>query len=155
VAGSPYDGQQQVELDSDASSGIYQDLTTVPGAGYVLKFAFSPRPRWSDNILKVSWGGNSVATLSADGSPLADTSWQVSTYHLTASGNTTRLEFDDGSFSEGGGTYLDAVSVEPEIYGVKALYDQTRSHKLGSTVPIKIQICNADGANVSAASLTV
>jgi hypothetical protein len=156
VAGSPFDGGQHVELDSDESSGIYQDLTTVPGAGYILKFAFSPRPGTdsSDNILNVSWGGNLVATLSADGSQLDDTSWQVFTYHLTAAGSTTRLEFDDAGFSNSLGTYLDAVSVEPE-YSVKALYDQTKSHKLGSTVPIKIQVCVANGVNVSSSSLPV
>lgn len=40
-------------------------------------------------------------------------------------------------------------------YGVAALYDQTRAHKSGSTVPIKIQLVDANGANVSSASLIV
>ena len=81
------------------------------------------------------WGGNLVATLVADGSGLTNTSWQVFTYWLTANSTTTRLQLEDGSFSDGGGTYIDAVSVEPETYSVKALYDQTKSHKSGSTVP--------------------
>jgi hypothetical protein len=40
-------------------------------------------------------------------------------------------------------------------YGVVALYDQTRVHKSGSTVPIKIQIVDANGVNYSSASLVV
>ncbi len=40
-------------------------------------------------------------------------------------------------------------------YKVCALYDQTKAHKLGSTVPIKLQLCDANGANVSAAGVVV
>jgi hypothetical protein len=40
-------------------------------------------------------------------------------------------------------------------YGVVALYDQTKAHKSGSTVPIKLQLTNAGGANVSSAGLVV
>jgi hypothetical protein len=42
-----------------------------------------------------------------------------------------------------------------EDYSVKALYDQTKSHKSGSTVPIKIQIVDAAGVNVSSSSILV
>ena len=38
-------------------------------------------------------------------------------------------------------------------YGVQALYDQTRAHKSGSTIPIKIQLVDANGVNVSSPSL--
>ncbi len=40
-------------------------------------------------------------------------------------------------------------------YGVRALYDETRTHKSGSTVPIKLQLTNAAGANVSSPSLAL
>jgi hypothetical protein len=40
-------------------------------------------------------------------------------------------------------------------YGVVALYDQTKVHKSGSTVPIKIQVVDANGVNYSSASLPV
>ena len=40
-------------------------------------------------------------------------------------------------------------------YQVYALYDQDKAHKLGSTVPIKLQLRDASGANVSAASIVV
>ena len=40
-------------------------------------------------------------------------------------------------------------------YRICALYDQTAVRKLGSAVPIKLQLCNASGANVSSASIVV
>ncbi|HVF57079.1 MAG TPA: DPP IV N-terminal domain-containing protein [Pyrinomonadaceae bacterium] len=40
-------------------------------------------------------------------------------------------------------------------YGVRALYDETKAHKSGSTVPIKLQLTNAGGANLSSAGLVV
>jgi probable HAF family extracellular repeat protein len=35
------------------------------------------------------------------------------------------------------------------------LYDPTKTHKAGSTVPIKIQLCSADGSNVSGAHIAL
>ncbi|HYO62491.1 MAG TPA: PxKF domain-containing protein, partial [Pyrinomonadaceae bacterium] len=40
-------------------------------------------------------------------------------------------------------------------YGVRALYDETKTHKSGSTVPVKLQLTDAAGANVSSPSLVV
>jgi hypothetical protein len=40
-------------------------------------------------------------------------------------------------------------------YQVKLLYDPTKVNKSGSTVPVKLQLLNAVGANVSAAGITV
>ncbi|HXW06369.1 MAG TPA: Ig-like domain-containing protein [Vicinamibacterales bacterium] len=40
-------------------------------------------------------------------------------------------------------------------YGVCALYDQTKASKSGSTVPVKFFLCDASGANVSAAGIVV
>jgi hypothetical protein len=39
--------------------------------------------------------------------------------------------------------------------GVCALYDQTRAHKSGRTIPIKVQLCAASGANISSPSIVV
>lgn len=41
------------------------------------------------------------------------------------------------------------------VYGVKSLFDQTRTHKSGSTVPIKLQLLDGNGINVSASTITV
>jgi hypothetical protein len=40
-------------------------------------------------------------------------------------------------------------------YAVCALYDQTKAHKAGSVVPVKLQLCDAAGANQSSASIAV
>lgn len=40
-------------------------------------------------------------------------------------------------------------------FGVCPLYDQTKAHKLGSAVPVKLRLCDADGRNVSAAAIRV
>jgi hypothetical protein len=40
-------------------------------------------------------------------------------------------------------------------YGICPLYDQDKAHKAGSTVPIKLQLCDASGANVSAVGVVV
>jgi hypothetical protein len=44
VAGRAAEGAQLVELDSHASSAIYQDVQTVPGQTYELRLAYSARP---------------------------------------------------------------------------------------------------------------
>jgi hypothetical protein len=120
VAGSPVVGQQFVELDSiepcggcGASTGIFQDLATQPGASYTLSFFFSPRPTVpeTDNALIVRWNGAAIATLRANGTSLSDTAWTLHTFKVQATSTSTRLEFDDGGISNGAGTYLDGVSV--------------------------------------------
>jgi TolB protein len=40
-------------------------------------------------------------------------------------------------------------------YGVRALYDEMKTYKSGSTVPVKLQLTNAGGANVSSPSLAL
>lgn len=105
---SPAHGSQHVELDADVSSGIYQDLTTIPGATYRLRFAFAARPGTSasQNVLGVVWGGQPVATLTTGSS-----AWVYYTYTLVASGTTTRLQFNDLGISNAHGTLLDHVTL--------------------------------------------
>ncbi|HEV2763985.1 MAG TPA: PxKF domain-containing protein, partial [Pyrinomonadaceae bacterium] len=47
------------------------------------------------------------------------------------------------------------VAQKAARYGVRALYDETKTHKSGSTVPVKLQLTDASGANVSSPSLAV
>jgi hypothetical protein len=112
AAGSPFDGNQFVELDSTGESSIYQDLSTIAGAQYFLSFAFSPRPGVAVNSMGVSWNGSSVTTIHADGTGLPDTSWTVYSFTVTASSTITRLQFSGLGPSDSLGEYIDAVSVE-------------------------------------------
>lgn len=149
VAGAPYEGEQHVELGSNCASGMSQMIATRPGVAYVLSFAFSPRPNSSasNNVLDVTWDGVVVDTLSRAGG--SQTAWTVHTYTVVASGTSTALTFEDKGVNDSLGTYVDAVSVKEVEYNVCALYDQSKAHKAGSTVPIKLQLCDAAGNNIS------
>jgi hypothetical protein len=111
-AGSPFEGNQFIELDSTGVTKFYQDLITKVGQQYLLTFAFSPRPRVSDNQLDVEWNGSLVASFSASSIGLPNTSWITYSSLLTATNNVTRLSFGNlNEVSDGVGSYLDAVSV--------------------------------------------
>jgi hypothetical protein len=114
VAGSPFEGQQFLELDSNGASSVYQDLATTPGA-YSLRFAFSPRPGVPVNTMQVLWDGLLLDTLNASGTGLADTQWAVYNYTVTATGPTTRLQFSGVGPSNSLGEYVDAVVVESVV----------------------------------------
>jgi hypothetical protein len=113
VAGGPAAGLQFAELDSDASSGIYQMVPTTPNRLYRVQFSFSPRPGTSaaENVLVVRWRGRVVATVSASGLGLSDTRWQLVAVKVRAARTATRLEFADAGISDSVGTELDGVSV--------------------------------------------
>ena len=119
----PAAGNQWIELDSDfdgpggalngeaASSSIFQDFDTVPGNDYELTFAFSARPGVADNQLQISWDGQPIDLLQANGVSLKNTDWQYHTYLLSAGSTSTRLEFADMSKPDSLGTFLDDVSL--------------------------------------------
>jgi hypothetical protein len=113
VAGSPFDGNQFVELDSSANSGMYQDIATVAGQTYQLSFAYSPRPgvAESSNGIDIRWGGLDLGIIKQTGIGHSDTVWSIHTYDLTATSSLTRLEFTATGTSDSYGGYLDAVSV--------------------------------------------
>ncbi|MBN1207375.1 MAG: DUF5011 domain-containing protein [Myxococcaceae bacterium] len=111
VAGSPLEGAQHVELDSHCPTTIFQNLNTVAGRSYLLSFGYSPRPGVVDNRIRAYWGEQWVGELNANGSGLADTSWQHVTMRVTAPGSSTRLLFADTSWADSVGGYIDAVSV--------------------------------------------
>lgn len=41
------------------------------------------------------------------------------------------------------------------VYNICVLYDQNKAHKAGSTIPIKFQLCDPAGNNLSSAAITV
>lgn len=114
AAGSPVQGDQFVELDSNGSSGIYQEVATVPGARYELNFRYSPRPgvEESNNAIEVWIDGDRLATVSSNGADLRDTSWARIVLPVHASGRQLRVEFRDAGTSDSYGGYIDAVSLK-------------------------------------------
>jgi hypothetical protein len=123
VLGPAQEGDQYTELDSDwnghsgslnnepASTKIYQDIPTIPGLTYNIKYYFSPRPSTTsaNNVLEFSWDGVVKDTVSAAGG--GTIIWVPKTYSFVATGNTTRIQFIDMGTADSLGTFLDNVSV--------------------------------------------
>ncbi len=151
------EGAQYAELDTDwggpdsalsgepASARIYQDIPTVPGKEYVVKFAFAPRPGTGtqDNMLSVLWGGTSATgTISRDGSSETTNIWKDYVVKVTATSTMTRVAFADAGLNSSNslGVFLDNASVQcaPDC-----------NPTLGSVVSdedTKITLVNIDGA---------
>lgn len=125
VLGAADEGEQYAELDSDwggpsdngtgepASIKIYQDIVTVPGASYKIRFAWAPRPNTvaGENNLEVKWGGAVVDTLGPTADPNAGIEWTDVEIDVVATDALTRLEFTDLGTSNSLGTFLDDVEV--------------------------------------------
>lgn len=65
---------------------------------------------------------------------------------------------DPWSFTDVTGNYNDISgrTVHDNIhFALCVLYDQSKSHKSGSTVPLKLQLCGANGTNYSSSSIVV
>jgi hypothetical protein len=89
-------------------------------------------------------GGSGLASCDgpvASGSPIDTTSVGIKNFNVTAT------DYAGNSASQ--------VVSYTVTYAVCLLYDQGKAHKLGSTIPIKLQLCDASGANVSAAGVIV
>lgn len=112
---------------------------TVPAAGtYLLNQRVTATYSCSD-------GGSGVATCAGtapSGSSIDTASVGAKTFTVTTADNT--------------GNVAAPSSVNYAVtYGVLSLFDQTKAAKSGSTIPVKLQLVDATGANVSSPSLTV
>jgi hypothetical protein len=115
VAGSPYDQDQFVELDSNNNSGMIQaSIATTAGNDYLVSFAYSPRPGRSanDNGVDVYFDGALLISLATSGIGLSDTSWTLYSFPVIATGAVSSLEFRAVGASTSFGGYLDAVNVD-------------------------------------------
>jgi endonuclease G len=86
-------------------------------------------------------GTNTCSGPVASGQPINTSAPGTSAFTVTASDAAGNTSSQSLSYSVG--------------YNTCALYDQTRAHKAGSTVPIKLQVCSPGGANLSSSSLSV
>jgi hypothetical protein len=111
IAGTPYEGNQFVELDSNNSSNMFQDIATDSGKTYQLSFAYSPRPGVpaASNNINIYWNGNLLDSLTGNGG--YDTQWTVYSYAVKGTGQASRLEFRDMGYSDSLGGYLDDVQL--------------------------------------------
>lgn len=125
-------GAQSLDLSGDEPGSIYQDLSTVAGQRYLLRFAHAPNPvivgstsPWIKQA-EVYWDSLRVDALTRDQTGYNDNfmGWEYQTYNLLALSSTTRLRFV--SLSPGnGGIVLDNISVSvlavPEPNGILCL----------------------------------
>ena len=101
-------------------------------------------------------GGENLATSGITGAPALSTpataSSAAGTYpiHVTA-GTLTAANYQ---FAFEPGT-LTIQPVQAVLYTILRLYDWTKVHQSGSTIPIRIQVYNASGANLSSKALPV
>ncbi|MBI4306487.1 MAG: choice-of-anchor C family protein, partial [Chloroflexi bacterium] len=107
-------GQQWVDLSGSAVGAIHQDLTTVPGRSYTLRFAMSGNPEGPPQVkqMDVYWGDTVIGspTFNTSGHTRQSMGWVYLEYPVTATGASTRLKF----LSQSNGAYgpgVDNVSV--------------------------------------------
>lgn len=104
-----HDGTQTIDMAGTPGPGsIYQDVSTVSGNEYQLRFALSSNGGAKSNSVTVHWDGVELGTLS---SPTIG-SWELHSYTLTAQSTSTRLEFI-GNYGGSAGALLDSVELTP------------------------------------------
>lgn len=113
VAGTPYEGNQYVELDTDGNSSMYQDFATAIGATYRIEFQYSPRPGVSaaSNGLAFLWDNSPYAMMALSGIDLADTVWSGYDMTAVATSSLSRVSFTAFGISDSRGGYIDNVRV--------------------------------------------
>ena len=110
-------GRQSVDLSGDSAGAIRQDLSTIPGQAYILRFAIAGNPAGTAvKQMEVLWGAASVDKLSFDttGRSTSSMGWQEREYALTATASVTRLTFR-GLTAGASGAALDNVRVTASI----------------------------------------
>ncbi len=114
AAGSPFDGNRLVELDSHSNSNMKQLVGTTQGDLYTLSFMYSPRPGVGagSNGISVFWNGSFLDSITASGIGNNDTDWEQHNYLVSATGDNTWLKFKATGTSDSYGGYLDLVSLE-------------------------------------------
>ena len=113
VAGSPYSGNQFVELDSNNNSSMEQLVSTISGDHYLLSFEYSARPGEPANTtpIELDWGGVKIATLDLSGIGHTDTVWHQYQFNLVGNGNVEALSFKALGTDDSFGGYLDNISL--------------------------------------------
>ena len=111
VAGSPFEGDQFVELDSFANSSMEQLAPTTALQPYRLSFAYSPRPGVGagSNGISVFFDGGLVTALAESGLVLSNTTWTVYSFVVVPTTGTSSIVFAATGVSDQLGGYIDDV----------------------------------------------
>ena len=104
-------GTQHIELDGNDPTTILQRPATTEGNCYELSYAWSPRPDWEDNQIKVYIDGVEVAYHIASGLDNLTTQWIWETIYFQATNSSTLIAFTEVGLDDQLGMLLDAVSL--------------------------------------------
>lgn len=109
-------GKQYAELDSDASTGIYQRVHTHADRNYRLEFCAAARPGTppTENVLIVKWQRHLLARIVLDGGHDTQIKWHDYRFKVRAAAGRTRLQFNDRGISDSVGPLLDAVRLHAD-----------------------------------------
>jgi hypothetical protein len=114
VAGSAYDGDQFIELDSYSNSAIEQTIDTIAGSPYEITWAYSPRMgklNANTNGIAIYWNDELLDEIALSGVGNSDNVWTLLTTDVTGSGSDT-LKFVATGVSDAMGGSLDAISIQ-------------------------------------------
>lgn len=106
-------GDSHVELDAaGAVDAIEQTITTRPGEGLTVRFAYAARPmvQADSTAFVVRWNGLEVARLAPEGTGTRLPIWRTHAIDVTATGRDT-LSFEEVGVNDGVGALLDQVEV--------------------------------------------
>jgi hypothetical protein len=101
---------QALELDSNCSSSISQQLSTEPGQLYLVTYYFAARPGTDadDNGVEVKWNG-----ASRQSEMTGDPTFKRYSFYVTADSAASTISFTDIGRSDGLGSVLARVAVTP------------------------------------------
>ncbi|MCC7263043.1 MAG: hypothetical protein IT369_11035, partial [Candidatus Latescibacteria bacterium] len=91
IAAGPVEGTQHYISNAGKVCTLSQNLQTIPGATYELKFSYAPRKTVMDYTFLVFWGGQQVASYPIPVN--APGEWHNEIFQLQAPAETTELKF--------------------------------------------------------------
>jgi hypothetical protein len=145
---------------SNAVSYTFQFPTTTSLASSANPSIIGASVTYTATISPVPDGG--TVAFSDNGAPIStctaqpvDTTIGKATCTVTygAVGSHSISAVYSGDFDYSGS--VSATLVQKVTYAIKVLYDQTKVNNSGATVPIKVQLDNAAGSNLSSASIVL
>ena len=142
------------DTDSGSLSGTCTDKAGNPSAAVAFTFKYDATaptlsPSVSPNPVVLNGTATAAPNAQDNLSGIASQSCDpVNTSLIGQHEVTCRAEDNAGNLSS-------ATTDYTVRYNLCVLYDQTKAHKSGSTVPIKLQLCDASGVNYSAAGTVV
>ena len=103
-------GNQHVELDVNTNSDIYQDVATVPGQRYLVRFRMANRTGSPRSAYRILWDGAATGTALRNST---ETTFVAVTAEVVATKTVSRIGFAADGPSDGVGDLLDDVTLVP------------------------------------------